>query len=204
MSLTPRVDCIIIRKVSMKRGSGEEEEEEVGYSWEIGGGTRHELLGSDVESWIFFLLLFKKCLNRQLCPLLFLSTCDCSLLPGLWGSVHLTRGVVCVHPGVSAPRRAKGAHRWASKVPSPLPGELQPPWVQWGDGTVWGWRALEPERPRVGTRVSRVLMFPDASLRLSVSTSEIIIPAFKQRLWDQQGDYQRVWLICLQESLLSI
>lgn len=49
MSLTPRVDCIIIRKVSMKRGSGEEEEE-VGYSWEIGGGTCHELLGSDVES----------------------------------------------------------------------------------------------------------------------------------------------------------
>lgn len=50
MSLTPRVDCIIIRKVIMKRGSGEEEEEEVGYSWEIGGGTCHELLGSDVES----------------------------------------------------------------------------------------------------------------------------------------------------------
>ena len=55
MSLTPRVDCIIIRKVSMKRCSGEEEEEEVGYSWEIGGGTHHELLGHDVEFFFFFL-----------------------------------------------------------------------------------------------------------------------------------------------------
>lgn len=55
MSLTPRVDCIIIRKVSMKRCSGEEEEE-VGYSWEIGGGTRHELLGRDVEFFFFFFL----------------------------------------------------------------------------------------------------------------------------------------------------
>lgn len=59
MSLTPSVDCIIIRKVSMKRGSGEGEEEEVGYSWETGGGTRHELLGSDVERWIFFFFFFK-------------------------------------------------------------------------------------------------------------------------------------------------
>ena len=144
MSLTPRVDCIIIRKVSMKRGSGEEEEEEVGYSWEIGGGTCHELLGSDVESWIFF-FFFKNVLTDNY-VLDFLSTCDSSLLPGLWGSVRLTCGVVCVHPEVSAPRRAKWAHRWASKMPSPLPGELQPRWVKQGDGTGWGWRRLWSQR----------------------------------------------------------
>lgn len=49
MSLTPRVDCIIIIKIRMKRGSGEEEKEEVG-CLEIGGGTFHELLGNDVEN----------------------------------------------------------------------------------------------------------------------------------------------------------
>lgn len=54
MSLTPSVDCIIIRKVSMKRGSGDGEEEEVGYSWETGGGTRHELLGVMLLKGEFF------------------------------------------------------------------------------------------------------------------------------------------------------
>lgn len=54
MSLAPRVDCIIIIQIRMKRGSGEEEKEEVGYSLEIGGGTFRKLLGNDVENRYFF------------------------------------------------------------------------------------------------------------------------------------------------------
>ena len=44
---------LLCRQLGDSSGEGPEfveEEEEVGYSWEIGGGTRHELLGSDVES----------------------------------------------------------------------------------------------------------------------------------------------------------
>lgn len=81
--------------------------------------------------------------------------------------------------GRCQPHAGQVGYRWASKVPSPLLGSsnllgYSGVMEQGGDEErLWSQRDPELEPG------FHILMFPDASLGLFVSTSEIIIPAFK-------------------------